>query len=80
MKDTKLLDRLRTENFDLGITEMISYCGYAIFKVIGLKNYASAFATNLVEAYSDPLGVSSNPSYIPGLFMITILLEIKLCK
>lgn len=72
MEDTDLLNRLHAENFDLGITEMISFCGYAIFKIIGLKNYASAFATNLVEVYSDPLGVSSNPSYIPGLCIIKI--------
>lgn len=57
----------RDEKFDLGITEQISFCGYAIFNSIDLKNYISAMAVNLFEVSSDPFGISSNPSYVPGI-------------
>ncbi|VDK28446.1 unnamed protein product [Gongylonema pulchrum] len=57
---------LEAEHFDFGITEIFGPCGYAVFSRIGLKNYATAFATDLCEVLSDPLGVSSNPSWVPG--------------
>ncbi|VDK30866.1 unnamed protein product [Gongylonema pulchrum] len=65
LKNDKVLEYLRSEKFDLGITEAISFCGYRIFEKIGLKTYITGFTSNLVEIISDKLGVSSNPSYIP---------------
>ncbi|KAM3719585.1 putative UDP-glucuronosyltransferase ugt-50 [Dirofilaria immitis] len=56
------------EQYDLGITEQISFCGYAIFNRIGLNNQVTAGAITLMEVLSDPFGVSSNPSYVPGGF------------
>lgn len=66
LENEELMDQLREEKFDLGITEIISFCGYGIFEKIGLKTYVTAFTVNLFEVMSDKLGVSSNPSYVPG--------------
>ncbi|VDK69150.1 unnamed protein product [Litomosoides sigmodontis] len=68
LEDEKLMDSLRAEHYDLGVTEHISFCGYAIFKKIALKNYVTAMAINLMEVSSDHFGVSSNPSYVPASF------------
>lgn len=67
LEDEKLIGLLQSEQYDLGITENINFCGYAIFKRIGLNNHISARAVNLMEVSSDIFGVSSNPSYVPGL-------------
>lgn len=65
------MDHLREEKFDLGITELTSFCGYGIFEKIGLKIYVTAFTTNLFEVLSDRLGVSSSPSYVPGFCIVS---------
>ncbi|VDN49876.1 unnamed protein product [Gongylonema pulchrum] len=64
--DEKLMEYFRSEKFEFGIIEQINFGGYAIFSKIGLKNYATAMAVNLIEVAADLYGVSSNPSYVPG--------------
>ncbi|CAG9530659.1 unnamed protein product [Cercopithifilaria johnstoni] len=71
LEDDKLMDSLQAEQYDLGITEYINFCGYSIFKRIGLNNYITATAVNLFEVTSDIFGVSSNPSYVPASFAFT---------
>ncbi|KHN88811.1 Putative UDP-glucuronosyltransferase ugt-55 [Toxocara canis] len=68
LADKKLMDKLREERFDVGITETFNMCGYAIFDKIGIRTHISAFATNLVDVFSYPFGVANNPSYVPGTF------------
>uniref|UniRef100_F1L2U8 glucuronosyltransferase n=1 Tax=Ascaris suum TaxID=6253 RepID=F1L2U8_ASCSU len=68
LADKKLMDRLREEKFDLGITETFNVCGYAIFHNLGIRTHISAFATNLVDVISSALGVVNNPSYVPASF------------
>lgn len=70
LEDQKILDVLRRKQFDFGILELFWYCGYAVFHKIGLRNYASAIASDLVEVLSDNLGVSNPPSYVPSKFML----------
>uniref|UniRef100_A0A0M3IW07 glucuronosyltransferase n=1 Tax=Ascaris lumbricoides TaxID=6252 RepID=A0A0M3IW07_ASCLU len=70
LADKKLMDRLREEKFDLGITETFNVCGYAIFHNLGIRTHISAFATNLVDVISSALGVVNNPSYVPGIVHI----------
>uniref|UniRef100_A0A915AZM7 glucuronosyltransferase n=1 Tax=Parascaris univalens TaxID=6257 RepID=A0A915AZM7_PARUN len=68
LADKKLMDRLREEKFDLGITEVFNVCGYAIFHNLGIRTHISAFATNIVDVISSGLGVVNNPSYVPASF------------
>uniref|UniRef100_A0A0R3S1Z7 UDP-glucuronosyltransferase n=1 Tax=Elaeophora elaphi TaxID=1147741 RepID=A0A0R3S1Z7_9BILA len=62
----RLMESLQMEQYDLGITEHINFCGYAIFRRIGLDSYITAMAINLLEVSSDFFGVNSNPSYVPA--------------
>ncbi|VDM97424.1 unnamed protein product [Thelazia callipaeda] len=66
VSNNESMQQLREENFDFGITELISPCGYAVFHKIGLTNYATAFATDILAVLSSSLGVNSNPSYVPN--------------
>ncbi|VDK29598.1 unnamed protein product [Gongylonema pulchrum] len=50
------MELLKAEHFDFGITEIFSPCAYAIFGIIDLNNYATAFTSDLYEVVSDPLG------------------------
>ncbi|CAG9534713.1 unnamed protein product [Cercopithifilaria johnstoni] len=59
---------LEVYRYDLGITEQICFCVYAIFNRIGLNNHITTRAVNLLEAISDIFGVSFNPSYVPAGF------------
>ncbi|VDM97912.1 unnamed protein product [Thelazia callipaeda] len=65
LADENFIENLREEKFDLGITELISFCSYALFRKLEIKAYISSYSLNLMEVISDPLGVSSNPSYVP---------------
>lgn len=54
------------ENFDFAITELMNFCGFALFHKLGIDKYASVSITDMMEVIIDPLGVSSNPSFVPG--------------
>ncbi|VDK26299.1 unnamed protein product [Anisakis simplex] len=66
LADEKLLKQLRAEKFDLGISEVISSCGFAIFDKINLEKFVGSFATNLLPSVTRQFGIDHNPSYIPG--------------
>uniref|UniRef100_A0A0N5AEB0 glucuronosyltransferase n=1 Tax=Syphacia muris TaxID=451379 RepID=A0A0N5AEB0_9BILA len=68
LQDEQLLETLRAEKFDIGISELISFCGMAMFEKIGIKNYISASATVLIEGLTEHFGVSNNPSFVPAAF------------
>lgn len=61
-----MLKRLKLENFDFAITELMNFCGFALFHKLGIDKYASVSITDMMEVIIDPLGVSSNPSFVPG--------------
>uniref|UniRef100_A0AC35FYX6 Glucuronosyltransferase n=1 Tax=Panagrolaimus sp. PS1159 TaxID=55785 RepID=A0AC35FYX6_9BILA len=66
LNDNKNLDMLKAENFDLGLTELFSSCGFGIFHKIGVKKYITILGGS-VGSFSDTLlGVKNHPSYIPG--------------
>uniref|UniRef100_A0A183U6Y1 2-hydroxyglutaryl-CoA dehydratase n=1 Tax=Toxocara canis TaxID=6265 RepID=A0A183U6Y1_TOXCA len=66
LTDAELIGRLKKEHFDLGISEVFSSCGFGIFEKIGLQKHLSAFNTEIIEAITEPFGISYNPSYVPG--------------
>ncbi|KHN88563.1 Putative UDP-glucuronosyltransferase ugt-55 [Toxocara canis] len=63
--DVELMRRLRDEKFDLGISEAFSFCGFGIFEKIGLHKYLIASNAELMEALTEPFGISYNPSHVP---------------
>uniref|UniRef100_A0A183U255 glucuronosyltransferase n=1 Tax=Toxocara canis TaxID=6265 RepID=A0A183U255_TOXCA len=62
-----LMRRLRNEKFDLGISEAFSSCGFGIFEKIRLHKYLIASNTELMEALTEPFGISYNPAMSQGL-------------
>ncbi|KHN88565.1 Putative UDP-glucuronosyltransferase ugt-55 [Toxocara canis] len=60
--DVELMRRLRDEKFDLGISEAFSFCGFGIFEKIGLHKYLIASNAELMEALTEPFGISYNPA------------------
>ncbi|MCP9258693.1 hypothetical protein DINM_001702 [Dirofilaria immitis] len=66
LNDAELLEHLKLENFDFAITELINFCGFALFNKLGIEKYASASITDMMGVIVDTLGISSNPSYIPA--------------
>ncbi|MFH4980137.1 hypothetical protein AB6A40_006846, partial [Gnathostoma spinigerum] len=68
LADEKILNDLRAEHFDLGITEFWIGCGFAVFDKIGLKNVVGAFATGLIELMSAEIGLNFQPSYMTTQF------------
>jgi hypothetical protein len=67
-----LLDQLRNENFDVGITEVFDACGLGIFHWIGLKTTIAASATVFNDAMALAFGAPNLPSYVPGGIKIMI--------
>ncbi|MFH4974639.1 hypothetical protein AB6A40_001348 [Gnathostoma spinigerum] len=68
LADEKILNELRSEHFDLGITEFWIGCGFAVFDKIGLKNFVGAFATGLMELMGAEIGLDFQPSYMTTQF------------
>ncbi|KHN88567.1 Putative UDP-glucuronosyltransferase ugt-50 [Toxocara canis] len=67
LADVGLMRRLKDEKFDLGISEAFSFCGFGVFDKIGLQKHLSAFNTEIFEAFTEPYGISYNPSHVPAL-------------
>uniref|UniRef100_A0A7E4W5C8 UDP-glucuronosyltransferase n=1 Tax=Panagrellus redivivus TaxID=6233 RepID=A0A7E4W5C8_PANRE len=71
LNDTKNLDLLRAENYDLVVTEYFEPCGYGVIKAIGAKKYVTTWSCGLHAGLTGPLGVKSHWSYHPGLSTLT---------
>ncbi|VDD88209.1 unnamed protein product [Enterobius vermicularis] len=65
LNDNIHLQQLKDEKFDIGITELVSFCGIPLFNKIGIKAHITAFAVNLFEGITEPYGVINNPSFVP---------------
>lgn len=76
------IEQFRKEKFDLGISEHIDPCGLAYFEKINVEKYISADSLCLNEDVTIPLGIDSNPSFVPSkpynVFVISVSV-IKLC-
>uniref|UniRef100_A0A8R1DMY2 UDP-glucuronosyltransferase n=1 Tax=Caenorhabditis japonica TaxID=281687 RepID=A0A8R1DMY2_CAEJA len=66
-KQTKVLEKLRQEKFDLGITESLFICGYPLFDHIGIKTLINADSTLFMDAIKYSLGEPSATTFYPSL-------------
>ncbi|VDD94006.1 unnamed protein product [Enterobius vermicularis] len=66
LEDTVTIEQFRKEKFDLGISEHIDPCGLAYFEKINVEKYISADSLCLNEDVTIPLGIDSNPSFVPN--------------
>uniref|UniRef100_A0AC35FPX4 Glucuronosyltransferase n=1 Tax=Panagrolaimus sp. PS1159 TaxID=55785 RepID=A0AC35FPX4_9BILA len=69
LNDKENMDKLRGENFDLGITELFESCGLGVFRKLGIKKYITTFGSSLFPSSSALLGIKLHPSYIPGMML-----------
>ncbi|CAJ0603762.1 unnamed protein product [Cylicocyclus nassatus] len=72
---TKSFLKGKSENFDLGITELFDFAGMAVFEAIGLKNIVGADShSSLMEGTAYAIGAPVIPSFMPGrLYFVTML-------
>ncbi|KAI6184687.1 UDP-glucuronosyltransferase [Aphelenchoides bicaudatus] len=66
LADEKLLDQLRSENFDLGLSEYFDICGLAIFHKIGLKRWILLYSNPMPLGDMHLFGVQATPSFTPS--------------
>ncbi|CAJ0603744.1 unnamed protein product [Cylicocyclus nassatus] len=67
LKDKKLMESLKAENFDVGIAELFDFIGIAVFEAINLKNIIGTHSyASLVEGTAYAIGVPIIPSFIPA--------------
>ncbi|EGT42437.1 hypothetical protein CAEBREN_32782 [Caenorhabditis brenneri] len=66
-QQTKILEQLRNERFDLGITESLFICGYPLFDHIGIKTVINADSVLFMDAMKNALGEPASSAYYPAL-------------
>uniref|UniRef100_A0A0K0FG88 glucuronosyltransferase n=1 Tax=Strongyloides venezuelensis TaxID=75913 RepID=A0A0K0FG88_STRVS len=65
--DDELSEKIRREEFDLGITESINLYILGMFKVWGIKAYVSGYSMPLADGYYKSFGMPFPASFIPTL-------------
>ncbi|KAK0401991.1 hypothetical protein QR680_016081 [Steinernema hermaphroditum] len=70
LKQRELIEQLRNEKFDLGISAVFDLCGLGLFDEIGLKStvLANSGAAMLFEKIADIFGAPNVPAVLPGGF------------
>ncbi|CAJ0589997.1 unnamed protein product [Cylicocyclus nassatus] len=67
LNDVQVLEELKSENFDVGITELFDFSGFPVFEAIGLKNIIGAHSiSSLMEGTAYAVGVPVISSYMPA--------------
>lgn len=66
LNDSRLLEGLRREHFDLGIAEYFDGCGVGLFHAVGLENTILTASSLIFETLSAALGVPDASAYVPG--------------
>uniref|UniRef100_A0AC35GA64 Glucuronosyltransferase n=1 Tax=Panagrolaimus sp. PS1159 TaxID=55785 RepID=A0AC35GA64_9BILA len=67
LNDNENLEKLKAENFDLGISELFESCGFGVFKKLDLKKYITTFGSSVFPSSASLLGIKLHPSYLPGI-------------
>ena len=64
-EDEVFMESLKERKFDFGIFEGFDYCGYGLFKLIGVPQYALATATALPDEMALALGLPGRRAALP---------------
>ncbi|KAK0426607.1 hypothetical protein QR680_009802 [Steinernema hermaphroditum] len=68
LRQRELLEFLRAEKFDLGVSEVFDLCGLGIFEEIGLSNHVIMQTALLPEKVARVFGVPNLPSLVPAYY------------
>uniref|UniRef100_A0A914EE61 glucuronosyltransferase n=1 Tax=Acrobeloides nanus TaxID=290746 RepID=A0A914EE61_9BILA len=67
LQDTKLMNQLRQEKFDLALGETFDSCYYGVIEHIGIKNHVTVFSSAFLDIAGSMMGIPSSPSHLPGM-------------
>ncbi|KJH46551.1 UDP-glucoronosyl and UDP-glucosyl transferase [Dictyocaulus viviparus] len=68
----EVLNQLKSENFDIAITELFDFIGFGVLEAIGVKNIIGAHSSGcVIEGTALSIGLPIFPSYMPASFGIT---------
>ncbi|CAD5235188.1 unnamed protein product [Bursaphelenchus xylophilus] len=65
MADDSIIEKLKAEKFDLGMSENFDPCGFVLFKRLGIK-YAPVFSTTPSNFQFEQWGIPAPLSFIPS--------------
>ncbi|KAI6184689.1 Glucuronosyltransferase [Aphelenchoides bicaudatus] len=68
LQDTKMIERLRKENFDLMIMEYFDPCSIAIKEKVGIKKHIAIYSMPMPQLANLILGLPSSLSFVPDLY------------
>ncbi|KAI6230477.1 UDP-glucuronosyltransferase [Aphelenchoides fujianensis] len=68
LADEPLLEQLRAEKFDIGVSQFMEVCTFAIYRKIGITKYIITSAGPLPSFVSSRMGVPTMTSFVPDFF------------
>ncbi|CAA96584.2 glucuronosyltransferase [Caenorhabditis elegans] len=66
-QQTEILEKLKNEHFELGITESLFICGYPLFDHLGVKTIINADSVLFMDIVKCTLGEPSSSTFYPAL-------------
>ncbi|EFP05664.1 CRE-UGT-15 protein [Caenorhabditis remanei] len=66
-QQTEILEKLKNEKFDLGITESLFICGYPLFDHLGIKTVINADSVLFMDIVKNILGEPASSTFYPAL-------------
>lgn len=70
MQDTKLIEELKRENYEVGFSEQYVTCGFGLFKILNIPSTFWLSATAIYRIQTKALGVQYFLSYVPGMIIL----------
>ncbi|KAI6216556.1 UDP-glucuronosyltransferase [Aphelenchoides fujianensis] len=65
LEDEELIARMKAENFDLGMSEILDPCGFLLFNKIGIKRYIALHGSYLPMWWASRFGLPQTLSFTP---------------
>jgi glucuronosyltransferase len=72
---TTLLDQLRLEKYDVGLTSLFDYCGLGVFHLSGIKSVHGFSPSQSIDGLPQLLGVPTPPSYVTDILDPTVMTD-----
>ncbi|KHJ88996.1 hypothetical protein OESDEN_11195, partial [Oesophagostomum dentatum] len=69
LSDNRTIQALKSEAYDVGITEILGGCGFGIFKKIGIDHVIGASAMGLVDTMAEFYDAPKLPSFVPSFLL-----------
>ncbi|KAE9549024.1 hypothetical protein FO519_007768 [Halicephalobus sp. NKZ332] len=65
ISNSELMNTLKSEKYDVGISQALEYCPYAIFHQLGIKILIGTSSLPLADHISENLGIPAPRSFVP---------------